>query len=178
MKNLTVARRYARALFELASGSKDLDDVLQGMSNVRHALSAAPDLRPLLINPMVRPEDKQKLVSAVTSNRLILKFIDLLARRKRLDLLETINDLLVEMADAQKGLRRAFVKSAQPLTDEQKRSVEAGLAKAAGGTVVGRFEVDPNILGGVWAQIGDKLLDASLRGRLDSMRHALLHSAN
>ena len=178
MKNLTVARRYARALFELARESKNLDDVLRGMSNIRHALGSAENLRPLLISPMVRPEDKQKLMSAVTSNKLVLKFVDLLARRKRLDLIETVHDLLIEMGDAAKGIRHAFVKSSQPLTDQQKREVETGLAKSAGGTVVGRFEVDGGLLGGVWVQMGDKVLDASLRGRLDSMRHALLNSAN
>jgi F-type H+-transporting ATPase subunit delta len=178
MKNLTVARRYARALFELAQETKSLDDVLRAMSNIRHALSAAADLRPLLVSPMVRPEDKRKLVGAVTSNKLVLRFIDLLARRKRLDLIETVHDLLIEMGDAVKGIHHALVKSAQPLTDQQKRDVESGLAKSAGGSVVGRFEVDASLLGGVWVQMGDKVLDASLRGRLDSMRHALVNSAN
>jgi F-type H+-transporting ATPase subunit delta len=178
MKNLTVARRYARALFELARDTKSLDDVLTGMSNIRHALGSAAELRPLLSNPMVKPEDKQKLLSAVTSNKLILKFVGLLARRKRLDLLDMIHDLLGDMGDAAKGIRRALVKSAQPLTDKQKRDVETGLAKSTGGSVVGRFEIDASLLGGVWVQMGDKVLDASLRGRLDSMRHALLHSAN
>lgn len=178
MRNLTVARRYARALFELARETKSLDDVLRAMSNIRHAMSASADLLPVLLSPMVRPEDKQKLIGAVTSNKLVLKFVDLLARRKRLDLLETAHDLLVEMADAAKGIHHALVKSAQPLTDQQKREVESGLARTSGGSVVGRFEVDAGLLGGVWVQMGDKVLDATLRGRLDSMRHALINSAN
>jgi len=178
MKNLTVARRYARALFELATESKSLSDVLQGMSNIRIALGTAAELRPLLMNPMVRSEDKQKLISAVTSNKLILKFVDLLARRKRLDLIETVHDLLNDMGDAAQGVSRALIKSATPLTDAQKRDVEAGLAKTTGGSVIGSFAIDTNLLGGVWVKMGDKVLDASLRGRLESMRHALVNSAN
>jgi F-type H+-transporting ATPase subunit delta len=178
MKNLTVARRYAKAIFDLATEAKSVDDVLTGMSNIRHALKDAPDLRPVLMNPMVRPEDKRKLMSSVTSNKLILKLVDLLARRKRLDLLETIHDVLSDLADAAKGIRRALVKSAQPLSDQQKRDVEAGLARNIGGSVVGKFDVDAGLLGGIWIQVKDKVLDASLRGRLESMRHALLHSAN
>lgn len=178
MKNLTVARRYARALYELASESKSLADVLQGMSNIRLALGSAAELRPLLMNPMVRLEDKQKLISSVTSNKLILKFIDLLARRKRLDLIETVHDLLSDMGDAAQGVSRALVKSAVPLTDAQKRDVETGLAKTTGGSVIGSYEIDADLLGGVWVKMGDKVLDASLRGRLESMRHALINSAN
>ncbi len=178
MKNFTVARRYARALFELATESKSLSDVLQGMSNIRLALINAVELRPILMNPMVRPEDKQKLIAAVTSNKLILKFVDLLARRKRLDLIETVHDILHDMGDVAQGVSRAFVKSATPLTDEQKRDVETGLAKTVGGSVIGSFAIDANLLGGVWVKMGDKVLDASLRGRLESMRHALVNSAN
>jgi F-type H+-transporting ATPase subunit delta len=178
MKNLTVARRYAKALFEIAGETRTLDDVLRGMTNLRHALREAADLRAVLLNPMVRPEDKQKLVSTVTSNKLILKFVELLARRKRLDLLDTVQDLLEGMSDASQGIHRAVVRSAQPLSDQQKREVETGLARNTGGSVVGRYEIDATLLGGVWVQMGDKVLDASLRGRLDSMRHALLHSAN
>lgn len=178
MRNLTVARRYARALFELAGETKTIDDVMVGMSNIRLALSGAEDLRPLLMSPMVRPEDKRKLLSAVTSNKLILKLVDLLARRKRLALLETVHDLLSEMVDFARGVRRAHVKSAQPLTDQQKREVEAGLARSTGGSVMGRFDVDAGLLGGVWVRMGDKVLDASLRGRIDTIRYALLHSAN
>ena len=178
MKNLSIARRYARALFELAGENKSLDDVLLGMSNLRHALTTAPDLRPLLVNPMVRPEDKRKLILAVTSNPLILKIVELLARRKRIGLLEVVHDMLLEMSDASQGILRALVRSAQPLSEEQKRTVEAGLAKSTGGKIIGRFEIDPGILGGVWAKIGDKVLDVTLRGRLDTMRQALLHSTN
>ncbi|MBV9080307.1 MAG: F0F1 ATP synthase subunit delta, partial [Elusimicrobia bacterium] len=74
MKNLTVARRYARALFELSSESGALDDVMQGLSNIHTALRTAPDLHGVLLNPMIGVEDKQKVLGAVTSNKLILKF--------------------------------------------------------------------------------------------------------
>jgi F-type H+-transporting ATPase subunit delta len=179
VKNVTAARRYARALYELALEGKSLDDVLQGMSNLRTAMDSAPEVRAVLGNPLVTPEQTRKVVSAVTSNALVLKFIELLARRGRIELLTTVHDLLIEMNDSASGVWRAFVKSAQPLTEAQKRDVEAGLAKSAGGKkVIGKFDVDASLLGGVWAKIGDKVLDASVRGRLDSMRNALLHSAN
>jgi F-type H+-transporting ATPase subunit delta len=178
MKDVSVARRYARALFELANEEKVLDDVLQGLSNIRTALNTEPRLWPLLRNPMVTPTEKVNLLGAVTSNKLVLKFIELISDRKRIDILETVHDVMLEMSDAAKGVHRALVRSAVPLSDEQKRAVESSIAKSSGGAVVGQFEVDPDLLGGVWVQMGDKVLDASVRGRIDAFRSALGHSAN
>jgi F-type H+-transporting ATPase subunit delta len=178
MIDVTVARRYAKALYELAKEEKSVDDVMQAMANVRHALATEPRLWPLLKNPMVTPQDKAKLLSAVTSNKLVLKFVELVADRKRMDILEPVHDLLQDMSDEEKGVKRALVKSATPLSDEQKRSVEESIARSAGGSVVGTFQTDPALLGGVWIQMGDKVLDASVRGRLETFRTALTHSVN
>lgn len=178
MKNLTVARRYARALYELAEETRTVDDMLQAMSNLNHAMTHTAELRPALLNPMIKPEDKRALVSTVTSNKLVLRFVELLARRKRMDLLSAVHELLGEMNDTKKNVRRALVKSALPLTDQQKRDIESGLARSMGGTVIGRFDIDASLLGGVRVQMGDKVLDATVRGRLDNMRHALLNSVN
>lgn len=176
MIDVTVARRYAKALFDLAKEENVLDDVMQAMSNVRLALTSEPRLWPLLRNPMVTPADKAKLISAVTSNRLVLRFVELIADRKRIAILEAVHDAMQEMSDAARGVRRALVKSAVPLSDEQKRLVESSIAKSSGGSVIGEFETDPDLLGGVWVQMGDKVLDATVRGRLDTFRGALSHN--
>jgi len=178
MRNKTVARRYAKALFELAAENKSLDDVLLGLSNLRHSFKNAPEMHRVLLNPLVKPEAKRDLVRIVTSNTLILKMVELLARRKRLDLLEAVHDELEQMAEQAKGIRRVLVRTALPLTEEQKRSVESTLAKSLGGKISGRYEVEKDLIGGIWVKMGDKLLDATLRGRVNDFRHALLHSAN
>jgi F-type H+-transporting ATPase subunit delta len=178
MKDISVARRYARALFELAREENVVDDVMQGMSNVRTALTTEPRLWPLLRNPMVTPKDKVHLLSAVTSNKLVLRFIELIADRKRIEILDAVHDIMMEMSDRTKGIRRALVRSAVPLSDEQKRAVESSIAQSSGGSVVGEFEIAPDLLGGVWIQMGDKVLDASVRGRIEAFRTALSHSTN
>lgn len=178
MRHATVARRYARALYALAVESKSLDDVLLGLGNVRLALETTPQLRQILFNPAIKPESKRKLIAAVTSNKLVGKFLDLLAKRKRLDLISGIYDQLSELSDLSKGILRPIIKTAVPLSDDQKRSIEKQLAKTVGGDVIARFDVAKELIGGVWIKLGDKVLDASLRGKLDDFRHALLHSAN
>ncbi len=178
MRNATVARRYAKALYELAHESKTLDDVLLGLGNVCTALKSVPELKKILLNPLVKPEQKQALIKTVTSNKLIMKFTALLARRKRLALIEWVFEQLQGLDDAARGIHRALVKTAVPLTEAQKKSIESNLARVAGGSVVGRFEVAKELVGGVWAKLGDQVLDASIKGRVEDFRHALIHSAN
>lgn len=178
MRNVTVARRYAKALYEVAAETTSLDDVLNAMNNVAHAYASTPELRRLLLNPLVKLELKHKLVKSVTSNKTVLRFVDLLAKRKRLDLIPAVNDRLTAMADEAKGLHRALVRTASPLTDVQKRHIEGDLAHRFGGKILGHFEVAKDLIGGVWIQMGDKVLDASIKGRIETFRHTLLHSAN
>lgn len=179
MRNATVARRYARALYALAVESKSLPDVLQGLSNIRHALESAPELRQIFFNPTIKPEDKKKLITSVTSNKLVVKFLEVLARRKRLDLVASIHEILSDLSDLSQNIVRPVIRTAAPLSDDQKRNVEQQLAKTVGGSkVVGQFDVDKDLIGGIWVKLGDKVLEASLRGRLNNFRHAMLHSVN
>src|SRR5258706_15709472 len=127
MKSLSTARRYARALYELAQESKTADEVLQGMGNVAMAISTIPSFEKILLNPLMKTEEKQDLVKKITSNKLILRFMALLAKRDRLDLLILIYDELRSMADEHLGIHRVFVKTPMVLTDAQKKTVEKEL---------------------------------------------------
>lgn len=178
MKNATVSRRYARALYALANESKSLDDVLTGLGNIRHALETTPELRQIFFNPTITPAAKRKLITTITSNKLIGKFIEVLAQRKRLNLIDDIFEILSGLSDASHHIVRPLIKTATPLTDDQKRGVEQALAKSTGGKVLGQFAVDKDLIGGVWVKLGDKVLEATLRGRLNMFRQAMLHSVN
>lgn len=106
MKNLSVARRYARALYQLADSRKETSDVQQGLSNLTHALNETPSFVRFLANPIVKPEDKQALVEKITSNKLILRFVYLLAKRKRMDLIPVIHDAFRSLCDEAAGWHR------------------------------------------------------------------------
>ncbi len=82
------------------------------------------------------------------------------------------------MLDVKQGLHRALIKTPAPLSDNQKKDVEAALAKRLGGQVMGRFEVSADLIGGIWMKTGDRILDATVRGKIDSFRRTLVHSAN
>ncbi|MCG3204551.1 MAG: ATP synthase subunit delta [Elusimicrobia bacterium] len=178
MRNVTVARRYAKAVYQVAVETSELEDVLQALGNLSQAYGSSADFKRLLLNPLVKVELKQRLIRAVTSNKLTLRFTELLAERKRLDLLPVIHEQLLGLGDAEKGLHRALIKTAIPLNPAQKKEVEASLASRLGGKVLGQFEVTKDLIGGVWVKMGDKVLDASIKGRIENFRQALIHSAN
>jgi F-type H+-transporting ATPase subunit delta len=178
MKNLTVARRYASAFYQLARETKTTKDVLQGMSNLCSAIKSTPKLDEILKNPLVKPEEKANVVKTITSNKLILKFVTLLARRKRMDLIPLVYDELVALSDVEEGVRRILVKTASHLSDAQKKNIEKELAKSFDKKVIGHFEMARELLGGMWIKMGDKVLDATIRGRFEDLRRYLVHSTN
>jgi F-type H+-transporting ATPase subunit delta len=178
MRNVTVAKRYARALYELAQEGRTLDDVVRGMDNVVTTLSASPAFTKALDNPLIKPVEKAALVKTITSNKLILKCVELLAHRKRLNLLPDIAAQLTQLSDESLGIRRVLVKSAATLTESQMRDIEKSLATVFGGKIMGRFEMAADLLGGLWVKAGDKVLDLSVRGRFEDLRQHLAHSAN
>src|SRR5580765_3589466 len=116
MKSLSRARRYARALYELAEETKTTHEVLQGMGNVAMVISTTPSFEKILVNPIVKPEEKQEMVKKITSNKLILRFVALLAKRDRLNLLILIYDEFRSLSDQQMGLNRVLVKTPMDLT--------------------------------------------------------------
>ncbi len=178
MKSLSIARRYARALYELAQVRKETDEVERGLSNLSHSLIDSPELARYLANPLAKPEDKQALISKITSNKLVLRFLALVVRRKRTDLLPSIQESFQAFCDQANDLHRILVRTPIVLSDQQKKSVETDLAKRLGGKVTGQFEVAKELLGGIWIKMGDKVLDATVRGRMDDLRHTLIHSTN
>ncbi len=178
MKNTTLARRYAKALYAVASDINTLDDVAQGLNNLSLAIKTLPEFGRLLANPLVKVEAKQGLIKTVTSNKLILRLIALLSKRKRLSMLPWIYDEFLSLSDLAKGIHRAVIKMAIPLEDAQKRAVEAALAKSLGGHVLGQYEIAKNLLGGIWVKLSDRVLDATIKGKIDNFRHTLMHSVN
>jgi F-type H+-transporting ATPase subunit delta len=173
-----VARRYAQALLELGTEQGTLDTIVGEVSAAADAWEASPDFRNAIENPLVAHEAKKAVVGEVaerigagpvTRNTLLL-----LVDRRRMKTLPYLARTLRELADAKKGVIRAEVTTAAPLSDEYYAKLQAKLEKMTGQRVVVDKRTDPAIIGGVIARIGDRIFDGSLRTRLDTLRSALL----
>jgi F-type H+-transporting ATPase subunit delta len=179
MSNRSVARRYARALFELEQEGVKLRESLNAAAEV----ARVDEVRELLAEPRFSAEDKASALVKATEAALggkvapeIARLIGLLAERGKAELLPEIADLVEEMARAAASELEARVVSAVKLDAETKQKVAAALSKALGGKVRLSTEVDPSILGGLVIRVGDRQLDYSLRTRLQSLKRAIVAS--
>jgi F-type H+-transporting ATPase subunit delta len=176
-----VARRYAKALWELASQESRLDAVAQELQRFERLLADEPALRNVLLLPWTKAATKRAIVVAV-SERLSLSplarnFLALVAQRRRLALLGEMRAAYDALVDAAAGRVRARVRSAAPLGEAQRTALRERLGRRLGKTVLLDTAVDPTLLGGFVAEAGSRLLDMSVRGQLAALRERLTREA-
>ncbi len=173
-----VARRYAKALLELGVESNSLDRLVEELSTVSAAWETSPELRNAIENPLVGIAMKKAVIAelaeqigatATTKNALLL-----LVERRRTQALPDIARYVREMADARKGVVRAEVTTAAPLSEAYYGRLQVQLEKMTGKKVVVERKTDPTLIAGVVTRIGDRILDGSLRTRLQSIKDSLM----
>jgi F-type H+-transporting ATPase subunit delta len=173
-----VARRYARALLELGLEGGQLDSVVAEIDAVAQSWTGSAELRNALENPIVSLAAKKAVMSdlaeALQTSAVTRQALLLMVDRRRTRALPYIASALREMADARKGLLRAEVITATPLSDGYYVRLQKQLEAMTGQRVVVDRRTDPSLIGGVVTRIGDRILDGSLRTRLQSLRDALL----
>ncbi len=172
-----VARRYARAVFELAKEEGNVGEVSREIAAFADAYAVSSDLRALEQTPGLTDADRRKVVEEIGkrqgSSATTVRTVALLAERQRLAVLPDLVRLLEQMADEHLGLLRAHVKSARRLSEGYRSRLERKLAEAAGKRILMTFEEDPTLIAGVVTQVGDRVVDGSVRGRLNQLAASL-----
>jgi F-type H+-transporting ATPase subunit delta len=171
------ARRYAKALFSLATERRQTEPIGRELDAVIGAL-AVGELRSHVTNPWVPGTAKRAAMVDVASrlgvSQLVRDFVGLLATRGRLDHLDDIGNAYRDLVDEARGRLRAKVRTAAPLADSERRQLADRLAGSLGGREVILEEVvDRSLLGGFVAQVGSNVLDGSLDGQLARIRERL-----
>jgi len=172
-----VAGRYASALFDLADEGGELDTVATDLGVVREALADSEDLARTVRSPLFRREDQVNAIVGVAGviglSELVTRFLGTMASNRRLRLLNDAIRAFTQLLDARRGITRVQVRSARPLSDGQKEALRARIAHAIGGQVELEDTVDASLIGGIAVHIGSRLIDASIRSRLDRMYAAM-----
>jgi F-type H+-transporting ATPase subunit delta len=167
---------YAQALFEVAKAESDLDEVEDELFRFARALEASDELRNALTDELIPAERRQAIVEdllghkASTTTTALVSFVVGAGRGKDLP---AIIGKLVERAAAEKEKAVAEVRSAIRLTDDQQHRLAAALANATGKQVEVKVVVDPSVLGGLVATVGDTVVDGTVRTRLDQIKTLL-----
>ena len=177
MARLASAKRHAQAVFQIA---KEKDEVEKWRSELKTiaATLADPQLRAILEDPKIHFGDKENLVNKVLPDirQLALNFVYLLVSRQRLSILEQIVSEYERMADEYAGLEHAKVITAVPVDEESKKKLSERLAAITGKKIVLTTEVDPAIIGGFVARVGDELIDGSTRAKLEALKRRLIRA--
>lgn len=172
-----VAGRYATALYELADSEHALDAVAQDFNCLRSLLAESAEFGRFITSPVLTRVEQGKAVAAIADraelNPLTRRFLGVLAQNRRLTALgNIISTFLAELA-ARRGEVVAEVSSAEPLSSGQLAQVTDTLRTALGGKVAVQSRVDPDLLGGLVVRIGSRMIDASLRTKLQRLGIAM-----
>ncbi len=180
MVNRKAARRYARALFYYARDAGLVPETKATLDALGVLYGREPALGLLLQHPLVPAERKKELLRQALEEavegpgrpdlsrayRALLDFAELLVDKRRCELLPAIVELFGAMADEHAEIVRASVCSAVPMTEPEQQRLAAALSRLFSGTPVLELEVDPSLLAGVIVQVGDTVLDGSVRTSL------------
>lgn len=177
MKSQHAARSYARALFELASERGQTDAVARELASVVALVDGEGGLQQFFARPGVSASAKrgvaQEIAQRLGVSTLTRDFLGLAADHGRGDQLPDIAEAYRDLADAAAGRVRARVRTAVPLTDQERAALAARLGAAVGKTVVIEERVDRDLLGGLVAEVGGLVADGSLDGQLARIRERL-----
>jgi len=169
-----VARRYAKALFELSKEAGQVAEVVGELTAMGDLLEGNPELHDVLFRPLHPVAQRRAVLDGVTdrigASTTVQSFFSLLIDQRRLVDFPAIREEVERLASEDAGLRRAEVVSAGPLRDDQLERLRRALATRTGGEVEVSVRVDPSLLGGVIAKIGDLVFDGSLRTQLRQLR--------
>lgn len=167
---------YATALFEVARAEGNLERVEAELYQVARAIDGSDELRSKLTDQALPVELRQGIVEDLLGNRtqpVTKALVSFVVGSGRARDLPAIIDLLVRRAADERSEAVAEVRSAIPLDDDQQRRLAAALSARTGQTVSVKVNVDPSILGGIIATIGDTVIDGSVRRRLEQLRESL-----
>jgi F-type H+-transporting ATPase subunit delta len=172
-----LAARYAAALFELADAQKAIDRVAGDLTDLKAMIAASKELSAFIRSPIRSREDQGRAMSALLqqagTSELVRKFVGLVAQNRRLFALPAmIDEFLGELA-RRRGEMRAEVTAAKPLNEHQQASLAEAIRRSVGGKVAVDVKVDPALIGGLVVKVGSRMVDSSLRTKLQRLQLAM-----
>ena len=166
---------YAEALFGVARAEGTLGEVEDELFRFSQILQGSDELRDALTDPGIPASRRQQIIEDLLGGRAsatTVALVSLVVGTGRARELPTIIRQLVEMSAAEANKEVAEVRSAIDLNDDQRKRLAQALGQATGKQVEVKVVVDPSVLGGIVAQVGDTVIDGSVRGRLDQLKNA------
>jgi F-type H+-transporting ATPase subunit delta len=177
VREATIARNYAEALFQLGERTNESErfgDLIEGVGG---AIEADESIRVVLESPNVTKAAKQELLARALKNRApdsFIRFLKAVIKRGRQGIIPAIARQYLELLDVKFDRVHASVAMARTPDQALREAVRKSLSEVLGKEVIAHYREDPGILGGVIVRIGDRVMDGSLRRRLKILRRQML----
>jgi F-type H+-transporting ATPase subunit delta len=173
-----VAGRYASALFSLAQDEREADSVADALTRFDALIAESPDLERMVRSPVFSAADQLKALDVILAEAQIsavaATFIRLVTAKRRLFFIREMIADYRKLYDTARGVTRAHVTSAAALTDANVAALKESLRAASGGREVDLdMKVDPSIIGGLIVKLGSRMVDGSLKTKLNAIRLAM-----
>jgi F-type H+-transporting ATPase subunit delta len=169
-------RMYARSLFHAAQEHGKLEVVHEQLGDFAAAIGDVPELKRVLENPELDPQEKAGVLGDILgdADELVRNFVLLAAEKGRAGEIEEIYRELEALVAAEQQRLTVELTTAYELSDDEADAIVKKIESSSGRSVEATRSVDPALIGGIVLQVGSHRLDASVRGRLDRLRHDLL----
>lgn len=177
MRNTVLAKRYAKALFAVGKEDGSFADYAKTLNEFAELFTGMKEVADALTNPLypedVRRKVMEKLVTALGAPPVMVNFCKLLADKRRTAILPDIAEVYQEMVDRDNNLLRGTLVSATDIDPADRTKVKATLEKLTGKQVELTNRIDPAIIGGIVAKVGDLVLDGSIRSQLAGLKESI-----
>ncbi len=172
------ARRYARALVEIAERRGSLDETGEDLTALAREFEHNRELRRVLLNPRFARSDRVKMLDGVMAasgaSELLRNFVRVVAEKDRIGELSDMAEGYRQLADEKRGRVRAHVRAARDLDADELERLRAELARITGSEVLMETETDESLIGGLVCRVGGVVMDGSVRNQLRSLRNELM----
>lgn len=176
----SAASRYSRALFEYAKEKGQIDEYLSQLSSCAMVFRDNKELMTILNHPNLSHEDKESVLKNVFSdlNEEMFKLVELLVQNDRIEEIQFVYSVFRSDVYEYKGIRVADVTTAVSMTEEEKNELSEKLSVKYSSKFEINNIVNPSVIGGVYLQIGDEVIDGTVRGSIEKMRKELFKQGN
>lgn len=170
------ARRYASALLQFAKEQEEVEVYLDDMNLIFNTVEGSRDLVAFLRSPVIRFDEKKNALREIFGDKVqkaTLLFLDLLARKGRINLLDQVAAAFREQYNQYAGIIEVGVQSASELSEEQRENLHRSLEQKTGKKVQMDLSVHPGLMGGLSVRMGDTVIDGTVRHKLEELREQL-----
>ena len=177
MKQTILARRYAKALFSVGKENSQFEAYNETLQGIAGLYSTHPEVADALTNPLYPLELREKVMVAIVKSsgvdKIMGNFLNLLVEKKRAEILPEIAEEFQVMVDDEQNVSHGTVISAVELSEKLQAEVQATLEKLTGKKIELTTCVDPSLIGGIIAKVGDLVLDGSIRTQLAGLKDSI-----